>query len=760
MATTSPDGLLPFSGSSRAFLQPAASMPQAFVFSRTLPGDLVRDAAPPHRRDSPPHVYLSSSVVYPSTAQSFGFRARLRFAGRRRPASSTDVAPSSKRGAASEAAGQQEKKPVTFGRLFQLLKPDLHLLGLAAVFLVSAAVAQALIPHFISQTLQNIIDAQNNGTLAYRSFLSPLRYLLAAGTVAAICASLRGALFILIGARSSRRLRQQLFRSLVVQDVGFFDTTKTGVITSRLTQDCSKASDTLTFNVNIFSRTIVQLLVTLCFMLYHSPTLTAYSFATVPIAVVISKVYGNFMQRLSRKTQEKLAEANAVAEEVFSSIPTVRSFAGEKYETECFADKLEDYMTLEKRRAKYYITWLTSNLLLPQLCNCLVFFQIGNLCMKGFHAPKLLVFAFYLQTLQDCFGTIADFYTSISQALGSASDVFELIDRKPADGDSSRVQTVESEAPSLHQSPAAESQPATSTLKGHIKLKGISFTYPARPSARVLQDLTLDCPPGSVVALVGPSGGGKSTCMSLMQRLYKPASGAVTLDDVDVWDYDHTDFHQIVSVVGQEPQLFGRTIRENILFGLPDDHPARKVAAGEGEKEEDSEVVRASRLANAHDFISALPDGYETDVGERGVQMSGGQKQRIAIARALVRRPKVLLMDEATSALDVQSEMLVQHAINNLIDKHDTTVVVIAHRLSTVRQADKICVIKGGALVEQGSHAELLQKDGAYAQLIKDQMYGFEADGIATSRAAAATVKEETEAASVKDLLLGTGSPA
>jgi len=225
------------------------------------------------------------------------------------------------------------------------------------------------------------------------------------------------------------------------------------------------------------------------------------------------------------------------------------------------------------------------------------------------------------------------------------------------------------------------------------------------------------------VALVGPSGSGKSTCIALFQRLYETEYGAVTLDGRDVRDYDDRTFHDTVTVVGQEPVLFGRSVRENILYGLPDDHPARSTANKELAGWEDP-VVRAAQLANAHNFISAMPEAYDTEIGERGVQLSGGQKQRLAIARALVRRPRVLLLDEATSALDTESEMLVQGAINNLIEQQDLTVVIVAHRLSTVKKADKICVVQDGIIVEEGTHDELIRLTaGRYRQLVKHQMH-------------------------------------
>lgn len=594
-----------------------------------------------------------------------------------------------------------------------LLAPEWRLLIAAGASLVAAAIAQATIPHFISQTLKAIIDGQAAGTLSRSTFSGRILNLLLASTAGAVFSSLRGASFIAVGSRASVRLRTQLFKSLLRQDIGFFDTTKTGEVTSRLTQDCQRVADQVTFNVNFFSRTVVELITTLCFMLFYSTYLTGISFVTVPVIVLLSKKIGGYMKKLSEETQQRLAEANAVADEAIASIATVRTFAGERVEEGRFRDKMQEYMTLEIRRAKIYVGYLSSVMLLPQLGNVFVLFQIGVLCMNGLPAPTLLAFVFYLQTLNSCFGSVADIYTSIMQALGSATRVFELIDRVP----SGSLRVAEG-------SPSALALAASPGMAGRLQLVGVHFNYPARPERPALQGLDLDCPAGTVMALVGPSGGGKSTCISLFQRLYEPQHGRVLVDGREVGEYDSDAYSAMVTTVSQEPVLFASTVRDNILYGLPEQHPAR-LHGGSGDEHTPCAVEYAAKLANAHDFISAMPQGYETEVGERGVQLSGGQKQRIAIARALVRGPRVLLLDEATSALDAESEMLVQQAISNLIAKRDLTVVIVAHRLSTVKQADKICVVRDGRIVEEGVHEDLLRlPNGQYRRLVQQQLQG------------------------------------
>lgn len=588
-------------------------------------------------------------------------------------------------------------------RMLSLLAPDWPLLVLAFINMVIAAVSEAMIPHLLSRTLQSIIDGQAAGTLTQSTFMGPLRKMFSAAAANAFFASLRGACFIRLGARISLRLRRTLFKALLNQDMGFFDKTKTGEITSRLTQDCERVADQVSYNVNIFSRTVIQIITMLCFMLRYSKDLTLLSFSIVPVIAILSKKVGSIMKGLSEETQKQKAEANAVAEEALSAIPTVRTFAGEHREDIRFFDKLKGFVDLEQKRAKIYIGYLTTSMILPQLGTAIVMYRIGLLCMRNaFPAANMLAFILYMQQLNGGFGSLADIYTSIMQALGSASRVFQLIDRKPAG--------------SLKVSEKIPSAAGVPHARGHLELKNVSFGYPTRPGRLALQNLNLECRPGEVVALVGPSGGGKSTCIGLLQRLYEQQHGSVLLDGMEVRDYDSTVFSQIVTVVSQEPVLFGSTVEENIMYGLPDDHPTRQNLDA---------VIRAAKMANAHDFISALPEGYKTQVSERGASLSGGQKQRIAIARALVRKPRVLLLDEATSALDAESELLVQQAINNLISQEDLTVVIVAHRLSTVKKANKIFVVQAGQVVEGGSHEELLKlPSGRYQRLVKSQLQG------------------------------------
>lgn len=347
---------------------------------------------------------------------------------------------------------------------------------------------------------------------------------------------------------------------------------------------------------------------------------------------------------------------------------------------------------------------------------------------------KLVSFLLYLQSLSDAFAMIGYVFSSLTQAVGAADKVFELLHRKPRmktptqttdeapEAHPTRIGIIGIEATKTHLQRSLGRRPTN--VKGEIIFDNVVLYYPSRPKRRVLNGLSLKIEPGTVTALVGQSGGGKSSVMSLIQHLYEPTSGRVIVDGYDVHELCPEWLSRHISIVSQEPTLFARSIKKNIMYGLE----------GTPFEPSDEEIEEASKLANAHDFIMGMPLKYDTEVGERGVQLSGGQKQRIAIARALVRKPRILLLDEATSALDAESEFLVQTAIDGMIARGkqsnkdgsttgSMTVIIVAHRLSTVRSADRIYVIKEGRVIEDGCHDELiLNRDGPYSNLIKRQM--------------------------------------
>ena len=594
------------------------------------------------------------------------------------------------------------KKVRSIRSILRMTRPDWHLMAFAYASLTVAAAGDTSIPFLYGQLIDAIAISRDPD-----KFRSYMLLLVGAAIGTGIFTGFRGSTFIVIGGRFSVRLRQRLFASLMRQELDFFSAVRTGDITSRLSADCQKVGDQVQLNVNVFLRSVIQVLFTLGFMVVISWRLALTCFVAVPCIVWASKIFGDYMRTLSTETQDALAKANSAAEEVISSISTTRAFAAEAAEEDNYAKGMKEYLDCCVRTARvYYVYSSTTFTFLPYCAYCLVLYYGAQLtqsppgCGDGdgqtkcdIAASGLVSFVFYMQSLFSAFTSIGNIYTALAQAVGAADKVLKWIEREP--------QLLP------HPQPLA---PAS--CRGDLKLVGVSFRYALRPERLVLDGLSLHVKPGEVVALCGPSGGGKSSCISLFERFYAPETGEVLLDDVPIGQLESGWFHRQVALVGQEPVLFARSIEDNICYGLD-----------EGRRPTTDEVHAAAILANAHDFVSGFELGYSTAVGERGAQLSGGQKQRIAIARALVRHPSVLLLDEATSALDAESEGVVQAAIDSMIAQGGMTVLVIAHRLSTIRNADRICVIKGGRVAEEGRHEELMVKPaGEYAKLVAKQL--------------------------------------
>jgi ATP-binding cassette subfamily B (MDR/TAP) protein 9 len=588
---------------------------------------------------------------------------------------------------------------ITVKKLLSIVVNERLLLLVAFGALVVAAISQAYIPHYIGLAL----DAVKTGNFG-DDVLGPLWGLVRAATGYALFSAIRGSSFILLGARTNIHMREKLFASITSQEIGFFDKTKTGDLSSRMTQDVQKVCDQVQFNINYFLRNLIATIVTVSFMITLSWRLTCLSLLSIPIVVVIAQRYGEFMKKISKSIQDKLAECNSSSEETFSSIHIVRSFGAENFEVQKFKRLLQDLYKLSVRSARMYIPYLGTCIALPYAASILIIFYGSKLAQAGvIEASSLISFVLYLEMLNDSFGAMGDIYASITSALGAAEKIFSILERQPE---------FETE-----QFPLVPIETAR-MIKGQIQFKNVKFSYPSRPHIEILRGVNMTIPAGSVAALVGPSGQGKSTCLALLQRWYCQVSGEVLLDNVGIRQYDHSTYHKLVSCVNQEPLLFARSVRENILFGI--------INPGDPVPEElESRVVEAAKLANAHQFISSMPDGYDTQVGMRGVQLSGGQKQRIAIARALVRNPKVLLLDEATSALDSESEKQVQAALDTMMSTASITTIVVAHRLSTVRNADCIYVIDKGQVQEQGTHEQLVADEKSqYFKLVSNQLMG------------------------------------
>ncbi|XP_037113963.1 ATP-binding cassette sub-family B member 9 isoform X1 [Syngnathus acus] len=597
------------------------------------------------------------------------------------------------KGVCSERKNTPEKKAIaktttgaTLGRLLNYSKKDGGLLTVAVIFLIISAVCEAFIPYYYGKAIDSIVVHRS---MEY--FAKPAITLTVLAFTSSIAVGVRGGVFTLTFARLNLRFRNHLFRTLMKQDIGFFDENHTGDITSRLSADTTQVSDLISQNINVFLRSAIKAVGFLIFMFGMSWKLTLVNMMGLPFIAVLSEYYGNYYKSLTKEVQTTLAKANKVAEETISAMKTVRSFANEHREADSYYSKLVVMYHLNKKQALAYACYMWSSCISELTLEVTILAYGGHLVVTGqMDSSQLLSFFIYTLEMGECLSNIASVYSGLMQGVGAAEKVFDYLDRKPdhpADG----TETLE-------------------TFIGLVDFQDIKFAYPTRPEIEILKGVSFTLKPGEVTALVGPSGSGKSSCVNLLENFYAPQQGQVLLDGKPVHTFLHCDLHSQVALVGQEPVLFARTIEENITYGLTD-VPMEA-------------VIEAATKANAHDFIMDLPQGYQTSVGEKGAQLSGGQKQRVAIARALVRHPRVLILDEATSALDAESEHIVQQALNNIIREH--TVLVIAHRLSTVERADSIIVIDKGRVAEQGSHAQLMASGGLYYKLVQRQVLGIE----------------------------------
>jgi len=464
---------------------------------------------------------------------------------------------------------------------------------------------------------------------------------------------------------------------------------------SRVTADTTLVQTVITNNLLSLVQQLFTLVAVVVVVLITDWRLALVAFAVAPLLVVTGLLVGRRTRELSRQAQEQLAEASTVLEETLSAVRVVKAFGREGYEMERYAGAVGRSFGITiaaaRLRSLFEAVMTTAGFAAVAV---VLWFGGREVLAHRLTPGGLISFLFYLLLLIGPLQSLASLYNEFQQALGGATRIFELLDTAPEVVD----------APDAHALPP---------VRGHVAVRDLSFAYSA-DGPTVLDGVTLTALPGQTVALVGPSGAGKTTLVSLLPRFYEPTSGCIEIDGRDIAGVTVESLRAVMAIVPQEPALFGGTMRENIAYGR-----------GGLEGASDAEVERAARAANAHEFIAALPDGYDAVVGERGVKLSGGQRQRIAIARAILKDPRLLILDEATSALDNRSEGLVQEALERLMVGRTT--IVIAHRLTTVERADKIVVLDGGRVVEEGAHAELLARGGLYQRLYTRDLGGDEA---------------------------------
>jgi ABC-type multidrug transport system fused ATPase/permease subunit len=573
-------------------------------------------------------------------------------------------------------------------KLFRYIKPYRIEYILGMFFLLGASLANLAFP----KLLGDLVDAGNRGTIALE--LNRIAfYLVVILMIQAIFSYFRAALFANVTEKTMADIRRFTFNHLIKLPLSFFDKHRVGELNSRISSDVSLLHDTFTTTLADFTRQLVIIAGGIGLLVYTSPQLTLFMLAILPVVIICIWFFGRFIRRLSKQAQKQTAQSNTIVEETLQGIKSVKSYTNELFEIGRYKDKINQVAKTGMRSGVY--RGLFSSALIIGLFGTLVaVIWRGALMLANgeMETGELFSFVIYSGYIGGTIGGVAAVIARIQRFIGATEDLFEIF---------------ESEEEKLA---VISKSGKTILLTGQLTFDNVSFAYPSRPEEMVLKSINLTINSGQVVALVGRSGAGKSTIATLLLHLYNPVEGQVLFDGYTINDIDLTTLRSQIALVPQDIFLFGGTIRENIAYGK---HNAT-----------DEEIIEAAKNANALEFIEQFPERLETLVGERGTQLSGGQRQRIAIARAILKNPKILVLDEATSSLDSESEQLVQQALERLMKNR--TSIVIAHRLSTIRNADKIVVIENGRIVETGTHIELMKLISGVYRGLNDLQFAVE----------------------------------
>jgi ATP-binding cassette subfamily B protein len=584
--------------------------------------------------------------------------------------------------------------------LFAYLRPYRGLLIAACGALILSSLLSLCFP-FLAGSL---MDAAMSGTSVHGpSWLPHSINLVAAlmlGVLAVQAASsyFHSTSMTQIGQKAVADLRRDTYGRLICLSMSFFGQRRVGELNSRLSADLTQIESTLIMVVPQFLRQSLLLLGGIILIASTSGRLTLIMLSAVPPVIVLAVVFGRKLRRNSREAQDKLAETGTIVEETLQGIFNVKAFVNESFEISRYGRSMDDYLRVVLRGARLRGAFIAFIVFALFGCIVVVLWSGASLLQSGrISIGEMTRFVLYTAFVAGAMGQFADLYSQVQKAVGASHRVRELLREQP------EFVLARPDAKTPVARPIADARP---TLSGEVVFCDVHFRYPSRLEVEVLRGISFAVRRGEKIALVGPSGSGKSTIISLLLRFYDPQPGEILMDGRPAPEYPLAWLRNQMSIVPQEALLFGGTIAENIAYGRP------------GATE--AEIIEAARQAHAHEFIAPFPEGYQTLVGERGVKLSGGQRQRVAIARAILKNPAILILDEATSSLDSESERLVQLALDRLMENRTT--FMIAHRLATVRRADRILVIREGMLVESGTHAELHQREnGLYRHLAELQ---------------------------------------
>jgi ABC-type multidrug transport system fused ATPase/permease subunit len=563
-------------------------------------------------------------------------------------------------------------------RLFKYVKPNAGIFAIGLIFLLLSSLASMVFPYFTGQ----LVDAAKSDLVEDINKIALV--LLGVFFLNAVFSFFRIYLFAIVTQKTLAALRQDTYNHLIKLKMAFYSERRVGELTSRISSDISLLQETLTTTIAEFLRQILVIIIGIGLLTFISGKLTLLMLALVPVVIVIAIIFGKKIKGLSKEAQDKIADSNVIVEETLQGIATVKAFVNEAFEYLRYKKKTDDVIAISLKAAiwrgafaSFIIFCLFGSIV------AVIWYGVILVQEDALSVGDLFTFILYSVFVGASLGGIADLYSQLQKAIGATENLMEILDEEQESSQDAQKGNIEVQS-------------------GAIEFENISFSYPNRSDVSVLNNLSFSIESGQQVALVGPSGAGKTTITALLLKFYEATSGNIKVDGKNIDDYKLEKLRSSMAIVPQDVVLFGGTIYENILYGDPN-----------ASKED---VRAAAKKANALEFVEEFPEQFETLVGERGVQLSGGQRQRIAIARAILKNPKILILDEATSALDSKSENLVQEALDALMKGR--TSLVIAHRLSTIKKADKIVVLKDGALAESGTHDELIIKeDGLYRDL-------------------------------------------